>query len=144
MRWWLRVLQTLKILIGYPEQIKRDCLKIKNVRKIQEKVRKSGRNHSNRRFFLTFCCALPATGRAWVFHPLDSAHAGRTSKNPNFDTLCIKIRVLIWLRREDSNLRPPGYEPDELPTALLRDIWDKPRWCRWPGSNRHGIATEGF
>ena len=21
------------------------------------------------------------------------------------------------------NLRPPGYEPDELPTALLRDIF---------------------
>ena len=27
-----------------------------------------------------------------------------------------------WLRRKDSNFRPLGYEPNELPTAPPRDI----------------------
>ena len=31
------------------------------------------------------------------------------------------MKIKLKLRRLDSNARPPGYEPDELPTAPLRD-----------------------
>ena len=45
--------------------------------------------------------------------------AQNTRKSPEI----LRFQGFLWLRRQDSNLRPPGYEPDELPTALLRDIW---------------------
>ena len=37
-------------------------------------------------------------------------------------TYCLIFKVLIWWTIRDSNPRPTGYEPDELPTAPLRDI----------------------
>ena len=36
-------------------------------------------------------------------------------------TATLRGLYVVQLRGKDSNLRPPGYEPDELPTALPRD-----------------------
>ena len=44
-------------------------------------------------------------------------------KDKKVDVTKISYIHPIWLRRLDLNQRPSGYEPDELPTAPLRDIF---------------------
>ncbi len=51
------------------------------------------------------CNCVREVVRAFISRPFQQPGV-QNKKNPN----CIIIRVLLWLRREDLNLRPPGYE----------------------------------
>ena len=65
--------------------------------------------------------------------------ATKTKRTP-IGVLC------FWVQGPDLNRRPPGYEPDELPSCSTpRYLFYKlcfgtgtKVWCRRPGSNRYG------
>ena len=78
---------------------------------------------------------------------VDAEYARRAAAKKNaFDFLQNKkseraLLVPIWLRRKDLNQRPSGYEPDELPTALLRDVFNTiPHKARIVNSKRIFLA----
>ena len=54
-------------------------------------------------------------------------------KLPRCKPLCHRTRPMAmrWLRGQDLNLRPSGYEPDELPTAPPRYVWSSQPDSNW-------------
>ena len=56
-------------------------------------------------------------------HPLNKngARRNRTADTWSFNPLLYQLSYRAKLREQDLNLRPSGYEPDELPTAPPRD-----------------------
>ena len=46
--------------------------------------------------------------------PVEVRLTGRTSKKAQA-LECLGFNAFVWLRGQDLNLRPSGYEPDELP-----------------------------
>ena len=63
----------------------------------------------------------------------------KSYKNSRF---LIENGCFFWLRGQDLNLQPPGYEPDELPIALPRDM--VPETGVEPARDySHGILSPG-
>jgi hypothetical protein len=66
----------------------------------------------------------------------------RTADTRIFSPLLYRLSYQAdsWLRGQDSNLRPSGYEPDELPTAPPRDVSMDFAWCGREDLNLHEFA----
>ena len=79
-------------------------------------------------FSLTIQCFPPLSAhfriwvRVWVRRVDPNPDPNRFTRKRRKSDRNQRFRSLDWLRGKDSNQRPPGYEPDELPAALPRDI----------------------
>ena len=85
---------------------------------------------------LLFSYALPTTGCARDFHPLDFAHAGRTSKTGR---LSLPVRLFIP-SQQPQRLRS-GRRYPQSPSCRRRS--SLPRWGRWAAGPERECRTPG-
>ena len=71
------------------------ALYVVSVRQVRGLPTASSRFHLTMDTLAVQLCASSLPTRTRDFHPLEPAHGGRTRKNRNLDTHCIKIAVLI-------------------------------------------------
>ena len=62
------------------------------------------------------------TRNTWTYGQTEFVLVGSLKRKNDITRCYYNLLCRYELRRQDSNMRPPGYEPGELPTAPLRDI----------------------
>ena len=74
-------------------------------------------------------------------HPLNKTKYGarrnRTADTWSFNPLLYQLSYRAKLREQDLNLRPSGYEPDELPSCSIPRYYERRMWDSNPRTLLH-------
>ena len=87
--------------------------------KMKESYQKEAINEYLKRLSKYFTCAIEEVPDIKIKDDASLKEEELVIKKEDIANACL---LKFWLRGQDSNLRPSGYEPDELPTAPPRDV----------------------